>query len=170
MEAQNKRRLDAWKNCVQPEVDLLVSCRNRAGEVNALAVAYACNCSFDPPMVMVGVVPSRYSHAMIEETGEFVVNIPTEAQRELYTYLGTTSRADEDKLKACGLRWEPGDEVAAPVLLDCPVNIECRVVDRLRTGSHDMFVGEVVCMHADEELVDEGGCLRHKALHPLDFR
>ena len=61
------------KSCLQPMAKILVSCRGIDGKNNALAVAYCCNCSYDPPMVMVGIVPTRYSYKMIKETGCFVV-------------------------------------------------------------------------------------------------
>ncbi len=165
-----KKDVQNWKTCVQPEVDLLVSCKGKDGKPNALAVAYACNCSFNPPMVMVGVVPSRHSHKLIKETGEFVVNIPSEEQRDLYTYMGTKSGADENKFEEFGVAWEQGKKVAAPILTDCPVNIECKVVDSIVTGSHEMFVGEILAIQANEEMVSDEGAMIKKAFTPMDFR
>jgi flavin reductase (DIM6/NTAB) family NADH-FMN oxidoreductase RutF len=59
------------RGALQPSPKVLVSCRGLDGEDNALAVAYCGNCSYDPPMVMVGIVPSRYSYQMIKESGCF---------------------------------------------------------------------------------------------------
>ncbi len=159
-----------WKTCIQPEVDLLVSCKGKDGTPNALVVAYACNCSFDPPMVMVGVVPSRHSHKLITETKEFVVNIPSEEQREMFTFMGTKSGSDMDKFKEYGVAWEQGKKVDAPLMLDCPVNIECKVVDSIVTGSHEMFVGEIVAIQANQDIVDDKGEIIKKAFTPMDFR
>lgn len=159
-----------FKGSINPMPDLLVSCTGINGEVNALAVAYAGNCSYDPPMVMVGIVPSRYSYNMIKETGEFVVNLVPEKLREKYAYLGSISRKDEDKLRIAEMKHEKGVKVNAPILIDCPVNIECTVVDSILTGSHEMFIGKVEYIHADESIVDEKGNINYSKINLLKFR
>lgn len=158
------------KSCLKPAPDVLISCRDKEGNDNALAVEYACNCSFDPPMVMVGIVPSRYSYHMIKETGVFVVNLVPENLREQYAYLGTRSGRDENKLEKLGMKIKEGTKVKAPLLMDCPVNIECTVVDSIKTGSHEMFVGKVEYVHADENLVDEEGNVDYSKINLLKFR
>ena len=145
------------KGALQPMPKVLVSCRGANGEDNALAVAYCGNCSFDPPMVMVGIVPSRYSYHMVKETGCFVVNIPEKSYADTFKYLGTVSRRDCDKLKEKNVATAEGEVVNAPILTDCPVNIECTVVDSILTGSHEMFIGKVERVHANEELLDAEG-------------
>lgn len=143
--------------CLQPAPKILVSCRNRKGENNALAVAYCCNCSYDPPMVMVGIVPSRYSYEMIKEAGSFVVNLPAKKNKEMFDYLGSVSRRDEDKLAVIGAQVSDAQSVDAPVLNDCPINIECEIVDSIRTGSHEMFVAKILKINADRSLINEKG-------------
>lgn len=154
-----KRDVKEFKSCLKPSPDVVVSCRGENGEDNALVVAYACNCSYDPPMVMVGIVPSRYSYHMVKETGVFVVNLVAERNKEAFDYLGSHSGRDENKLEKLSLNYKEGVKVAAPVLLDFPVNIECEVVDSIKTGSHEMFVGKVVYIHADEELLNDNGAI-----------
>lgn len=143
------------KGALQPSPKVLVSCRGANGEENALAVAYCGNCSFAPPMVMVGIVPSRYSYHMIKETGCFVVNIPEKGYEKEFAYLGSVSRRDEDKLRS--IAHTDADVVKAPLLTGCRINIECTVVDSIVTGSHEMFIGRVEKVHADEALVNEEG-------------
>ena len=152
---------------LQPLPKVLVSCRGKNGENNALAVAYCGNCSFDPPMVMVGIVPSRYSYHMIKETGCFVVNLVGQDYKDVFDYLGSHSKKDEDKLEKMNVRLGEGVKVNAPVLSDCPVNIECRVVDSIVTGSHEMFVGKVEYVHADEKLVNSEGGIDFSAVNFL---
>lgn len=152
-----KKILDPVKNLLQPRPNIVVSCRSKDGKDNALAVAYATNCSFEPPMVMVGIVPSRYSYEIIKETKCFVVNIVTKDLKDKYMYIGTKSGRDTDKLKDLDLKIENAVEINAPILSDFPLNIECEVVDSIKTGSHEMFVGKVKKIHADEELLDEKG-------------
>ncbi len=165
-----KKQVANFTSCLQPMPDLLVSCRGTNGENNALAVAYAGNCSFDPPMVMVGIVPSRYSYPMVKETGVFVVNLVPQALKEQYGYLGSHSGRDENKLEKLGLKIGDGEKVNAPLLLDCPVNIECSVVDSIKTGSHEMFIGKIECVHANEELLDADGNIDYSKIDLLKFR
>ena len=145
------------KSCLKPVPKLMVSCRGLNGENNVLAVEYCCNCSYDPPMVMVGIVPSRYSYKMIKESGCFVVNLVSKEYKDTFDYLGSHSKRDEDKLEKMNVKLSDGIKVNAPILDDCPVNIECRVVDSIVTGSHEMFVGKIEYVHADSKFVDNEG-------------
>lgn len=138
---------------------VLVSCRGLDGENNVLAVGYCCNCSYDPPMVMVGIVPPRYSYRMIKESGCFVVNLTDKNYQETFDYLGHNSKRDGDKLAAMNVKLSDGAVVKAPILTDCPVNIECTVVDSIVTGSHEMFVGKIEYVHADADITDDKGCI-----------
>jgi flavin reductase (DIM6/NTAB) family NADH-FMN oxidoreductase RutF len=155
------------KPCLQPSPKILVSCRGLDGENNALAVGYCCNCSFEPPMVMVGIVPSRYSYKMIKESGCFVVNLVEESYRETFDYLGKYSKRDGDKLKAMNVKLEDGKKVNAPILSDCPVNIECSIVDSIVTGSHEMFAGKIEYVHADPKLLDSEGNIKFQEIKLL---
>ena len=147
------------KSALKPSPDILVSSRALNGEENALAVAYCGNCSFDPPMVMVGIVPSRYSHHMIKESGCFVVNLVAKSYEETYQYLGSTSRRDVDKLVEKNVKTASAKVVNAPILVDCPVNIECTIVDSIMTGSHEMFIGKIEYVHADKDLLKDDGTI-----------
>lgn len=143
----------AKKNSLSPMPKVIVSCCDKEGNKNALVVAYCGNCSYDPPMLMIGIVPSRYSYHMIKETKEMVVNIPTKAFEKEYKYLGSVSGRDEDKLK--DIKCEDADIVKAPILSDCPVNVELSVVDSIVTGSHEMFACKVEKVHAPKDVLDE---------------
>jgi flavin reductase (DIM6/NTAB) family NADH-FMN oxidoreductase RutF len=152
-----EKKQAAVKACLTPRPNAIVSCRGKNGENNALVVAYCCNCSYDPPMLMVGIVPSRHSYHMVKEAGCFVVNLPGRANKALFDYMGSHSGRDGDKLKAAGAKIAEGTKVNAPLLTDCPVCIECTVVGSIRTGSHEMFAGKIECVHADEQAVMENG-------------
>ena len=146
-----------FRSVLNPKPPIIVSCRGKDGKDNALVVVYACNCSFDPPMVRVGVTPERHSHRLIKESGCFVVNLVPESMKAVFDYVGSHSGRDGDKLAACGAKVADGAVVAAPILVDCPVNIECKVVDSIRTGSHEMFVGKIEYVHADKNLMNADG-------------
>jgi len=155
------------RSCLQPTAKILVSCRDENGKNNALAVGYCGNCSYDPPMIMVGIVPSRYSYNIIKETGVFVVNLVTKEQQEMFDYLGSHSGRDEDKFSEFNIKVGEGINVNAPLLADCPVNIECKVVDSIMTGSHEMFIGKVEYVHVNNELADDKGNIKFSTINFL---
>jgi len=156
--------------CLKPLPDVLVSCRDRQGRNNALAIGFAANCGIDPALIMIAVHPSRFSHHMIKESGVFVVNLVTEDLREQYAYLGSHSGRDGDKLAALGMKIGEGTKVKAPLLLDCPVNIECTVIDSLMPGSHELFIGKVEWVRAREDLLNDRGEIDYAKLKFLKFR
>ena len=110
---------------IAPAPALLVSCRSKEGKNNALAVGFASNVSINPQIIMIGVVPSHYSYKLIEESGEFIINFPTEDYMKEYLFLGTKSGKDMDKFEAMDIKWKDGDVVNAPILTDCAVALEC---------------------------------------------
>ena len=147
-----KKEADKTKARIKPMPNTIVSCR-KDGHDNALAVGVASVASIDPVMVMIGIIPSRFSYDMVKDTGKFVVNIPTKEFSEKYMYLGTVSGRDEDKLAS--INTTDADIIDAPILTDCPVNIECSVVDSILPGSHELFIGKVEKVHCDEEYLTE---------------
>ena len=124
---------------------------------NALAVGFAANVSGTPPMAMVGIVPEHYSYELIQESGESVIHIPTKGYEKEFYYLVSHSGRDEDKFAALNLKWTEGTKVKDPILTDCPISAECKVVDCVRTGDHDMFIASVVAVHCVEEWLNEEG-------------
>ncbi len=157
-----KKNVEKFRGSLRPFCNIIVSCRGKNGENNALAVAYACNCSYDPPMIMIGIVPDRYSYQMIKDTGVFVVNLVSTDNKREFWYLGNHSGRDTDKFKELDLNYEDAVKIDAPILTDFPVNIECEVVDSIKPGSHEMFAGKIVNIQADEEYVKEN--------HEINFR
>jgi len=140
---------------VKPMPNALVSCRNN-GRDNALAVGIAANASVDPLMVMIGIVPSRFSYPMIKESGQFVINIPKKDFKEEFDYLGSVSGRDEDKLE--NINTKDADIVDAPILEDCPVNFECTIIESLtpENGTHELFIAKVEKVHCEEEYLEDG--------------
>lgn len=134
---------------------VLVSCADGSGKDNILTVAWAGTTCSDPPMLSISVRPERYSCHMIEQTGEFVVNLTTEKLVYATDYCGVKSGRDVDKWKEMHLTREKADIVGAPLIRESPVNIECQVVDISNLGSHLMFQARVAAVHAEEAYLDE---------------
>lgn len=124
---------------LQPVPATIVSCRDKDGRNNALVVGFTANVSLDPVMVMVGIVPTRFSHHMVKETGSFVINLPKKSFKKEYDYLGSRSGRDGDKFAALDIKWEDAEYVNAPILTDCPVNIECSVIESTQPGTHELL-------------------------------
>ncbi len=149
----------SWKpgNMLYPVPAVLVTCQDKEGNDNVLTVAWAGTVCSDPAMLSISVRKERYSYHMIKETGEFVVNLTTEALMRATDYCGVRSGRDEDKFKAMSLTKGSAQEVKAPIIMESPVNIECRVKQVLELGSHDLFIAEVVNVQISEEYMDEKG-------------
>jgi flavin reductase (DIM6/NTAB) family NADH-FMN oxidoreductase RutF len=148
-----------------PRPVLLVSTRDLAGRDNIITVSWAGVASTKPPMVTVSLRKSRHSHAVISSTKEFVVNIPTSKQVDAVELCGSKSGKETDKFAVTGFVKENASVVAAPLILQCPINLECQVRHTLPLGSHDLFVAEVVKTHVHHSLIGEDGELN---VHELD--
>lgn len=147
----------SWKpgNMLYPLPVVLISTANKRGEQNVFTVAWTGTICSDPPMVSISVRPERYSYDMICETGEFVINLTTEALAYATDYCGVKSGRNVDKFQEMNLTPLAADIVKAPLIAESPVNIECRVVEKKELGVHHMFLAEVVAVHADEAYMDE---------------
>jgi flavin reductase (DIM6/NTAB) family NADH-FMN oxidoreductase RutF len=152
-----RKETDKHALALQPVPQTIVSVRDKDGINNALVVGFTANVSLDPAMVMVGIVPSRFSHHMVKENPCFVINLPGKNFKKEYDYLGSKSGADGDKFAALDLKWEDGKYVNAPVLTDCPVSIECSVIDSVMPGTHELFIGKIETVHVDEKYLDANG-------------
>jgi len=106
---------------------------------------------------MLGIISSNYACEIIKETGCFVANIVSNDLKEVLEYIEGHSGKDKDKLLEMNVHVVESLKVNAPILSDCPVNIECRVVDSFVVGSHEMFIGMIEYVHAQEDLLDNEG-------------
>lgn len=140
--------------CPVPAV--MVSC-GTGEEQNIITIAWTGIINSDPPMTYVSVRPSRYSHDIIEKNGEFVINLTSEKLAFATDFCGVKSGRDVDKFSEMKLTAAPCEKVACPMIAESPVNLECKVREVKRFPSHDMYIAEIVAMHADEEIIDEKG-------------
>ena len=145
-----------WKpgTVLYPLPAVLVSCGATPEEYNMLTVAWTGTVCTTPPMCYISVRPERHSYAVIRRTGEFVINLTTRSMARATDWCGVRSGRDFDKFRETGLTPVPAERVAAPLIAEAPVSIECRVRQVLPLGTHDMFLAEVVNVQADEAYID----------------
>ena len=153
-----------WKpsNLLSPVPAVLVSCADEDGKPNVMTAAWAGTVCSDPVMVSVSIRKERFSHDIIKRTGEFVINLTTEDLAFVTDYMGVKSGRDIDKFGLEGklkLTPSPSKYVKAPGIAESPVSLECKVIQILELGSHDMFIGQVLSTDIDDKYLDEKGKL-----------
>jgi len=147
-----------------PVPAVLVSCAAPGKRPNIISLAWVGTMCSDPPVIAIGVRPSRHSYELIKAAGDFVVNLPSASQAPLVDYCGTHSGRDIDKFASCNLDAVPSTVVSSPAIGQCPVNLECKLLRVVPLGSHDVFFGEVVAVTADSNVLnDRGGVDPQKA-------
>ena len=133
---------------------VLVTC-GAGDDTNVFSLNRISSCNAEPPMIAISIRPARASHDMIDQQGEFVVNIPSPDMEIVSDFVGTTTIRETNKWAETGLARLEATSVQPPLLAQCPVNIECRVTETLRLPSHTLFVAEVLALHADKEILDD---------------
>ena len=148
-----------WKpgNMLYPLPAVLVSCQGKEGDPNLITIGWVGTICSDPAMVSISIRPERYSHHMIKETGEFVINLTTESLLEATDYCGVVSGRDVNKWEKMNLTPIPSEKVSVPAIEESPINIECKVTEVKELGSHAMFLAEVVSVQVDDRYIDENG-------------
>ncbi len=145
-----------WKpgTMIYPLPAVLISCGSSPDEHNIFTVSWVGTICSDPPMCYISVRPSRHSHEIIKRTGEYVINLTTEALARATDWCGVRSGRDFNKFEEMKLTVGKATLVEAPLIEDCPVCIECRVREIIPLGSHEMFISEVVNVKADDQYLD----------------
>ena len=148
-----------WKpgNMLYPVPAVMVTCQRPGEKANIITVAWAGTICSDPAMLSISVRSERYSHDIIAETGEFVVNLVTEKLAKPCDWCGVRSGRDYDKFKETGLTEYRSDYMDTPAIEESPVNIYCKVKKVEHLGSHDMFIAEVIGVTVADEYMDEKG-------------
>jgi flavin reductase (DIM6/NTAB) family NADH-FMN oxidoreductase RutF len=138
-------------------------------KANIITLAWVGTVCSEPPMLSVAIRPSRHSHGLVNAAREFVVNIPRAEQVVAVDRAGTCSGAEHDKFAELGFTARPAKRVAAPLIEECPLNIECVVRHQLDLGAHDLYIAEIVAVHYDEELLDSRGRLKTAELDAMAY-
>jgi flavin reductase (DIM6/NTAB) family NADH-FMN oxidoreductase RutF len=124
------------------------------GQPNVMAVAWAAPVSLDPPLIGVAIYPGRLTHEFLLKSEQFVLNVPSLEIITATHQCGIISGRAGDKFAATGLTPELATEVDPPLIAECLAHLECGVVERVRLGDHDLFVGQPLALAADEAAFD----------------
>ncbi len=148
-----------WKagNMLYPVPVVMVSCKAEGKKSNIITIAWAGTICSDPPMVSISVRKERFSHDLIEESGEFVINLVNEELTAACDWCGVRSGRDHDKFGEMKLTEYVSDFMKTPAIAESPVNIYCKVTKKEELGSHDMYLAEVVGVTVSEKYMDDKG-------------
>ena len=149
-----------WKpgTLLSPTPAALVTCGTMENP-NILTVGWTGIINSSPAMTYVSIRPERFSHHIIEENGEFCINVTTADLVRAADFCGVRSGRDTDKFKEMKLTPLEASAVKAPILAQSPLSLECKVKEVKHLGSHDMFIAEIVAVDVDDKYVDETGKL-----------
>lgn len=151
-----------WRggNMLYPVPAVMVSTADRDGRSNIITVAWAGTVCSNPPMVSISVMPRRFSHALLCDSREFVINLTSRKLQYACDWCGVRSGADVDKWQEMKLTPEPAATLSyAPLIAESPVNLECKVTKIEKLGSHDLFLAEITAVQVDDALLDTSGKL-----------
>lgn len=140
-----------------PVPAVMVSCARPGEKPNIVTIAWAGTVNSDPPMCSISVRKERFSHGIIRDTGEFIINLCGEEQLKGMDLCGVKSGRDTDKFAVCGFTPAPVPGFCAPAVGECPLYLACRVVSVQELGSHDLFLGRIEQVGVHASLMDEAG-------------
>jgi flavin reductase (DIM6/NTAB) family NADH-FMN oxidoreductase RutF len=141
-----------WTDAVElasPHPYVLVTTVNDAGAPNIIGIGWFTITSWKPPMVCISVAPPRHSHGNLEAVGEYVINFPPPEMARAAWKCGTTTGARVDKFADNGLEAVPSARVRPPAIAGSVMAWECRVVDRVDTGDHRLYIAEILATRGD---------------------
>lgn len=142
------------KTLLLPSPVLIIGTYGSDGKPNMMNAAWGGIVSSKPPCISVSLREATLSFHNIRHTGAFTVNIPSEKYLKQADFVGIVSGKDCDKFKETGLTPEKSKLVNAPIVAEFPYTLECKLVREIDLGSHTMFIGEIVGMVADSEVLN----------------
>jgi flavin reductase (DIM6/NTAB) family NADH-FMN oxidoreductase RutF len=146
----------------------LVTTRFR-DKTNVMPAIWTAPVSRTPPLVLVAVDPSRYTHDMIRFSEEFALNFPARDLLNHTHYFGAVSGDNVGKLELAKLPTFKASKISAPLIENCIAHIECSLEDALRVGDHTLFVGRVLVVQAEEEAFNETWLVEDRDYRPLHY-
>lgn len=166
---KNKKTTFQGSVMLNPVPVVVVTSKDKKGISNAFTVAWIGTVCSKPPMLSISIRPERASYDMIKESGEFIVNIPSEKYVAETDYCGVKSLTQVDKIKEMGFTMISGDEVKVDYIQEFPINIECKVNQIIKLGCHDLFIANVLKTHIDSTLIDDTGKISFDKANLLSY-
>jgi flavin reductase (DIM6/NTAB) family NADH-FMN oxidoreductase RutF len=160
----------SWKGgaLLAPVPPVMVTCQS--GDIaNIITVAWTGILNTVPPKTYISVRPSRFSHKLISESGEFIINLTTAELIKKADFCGIYTGKKVDKFEKCALTKEKAENVGCPMIAESPLSIECRVSQVIPLGTHDMFIADILGVNVKEELIDKSGKLHLENAHLAAF-
>lgn len=154
---------------IYPLPAVLVSCGATPEEYNVLTISWTGTICSNPPMCYVSIRPERHSYDIIKRTGAFVINLTNRDMEFATDFCGVKSGRECNKFEMANLTPQKAEFVDAPIILESPVSIECKVVEVKPLGSHDMFIAEVVNVVVEDSYLQENGQLDMAAMNLLAY-
>ncbi|MCW4029114.1 MAG: flavin reductase family protein [Candidatus Bathyarchaeota archaeon] len=157
MSAKTPVNINSAYRLIHPMHTVIVSCVGNSAKPNITTLAWAMPTSQKPPLVAISIAPTRHSHTLIEESGEFVINIPTIETLQAVYACGSLTGRSFDKFKKTNLTPFPAKSVKAPIIRECIAHLECEVDGQMTTGDHSIFVGKILEAYADPGVFTDSG-------------
>lgn len=157
------------KTIAYPTPAWVIGTYDKEGKPNVMTAAWAGICCSQPPCVAVSLRKATYSYASLMERRAFTVNIPSQKYAAETDYFGIASGRDEDKFKTAGLTAVKSDLVDAPYVAEFPLILECRIIHVHEIGKHTQFIGEILDVKADEEVLDKKGYPDIEKIKPIIY-
>jgi flavin reductase (DIM6/NTAB) family NADH-FMN oxidoreductase RutF len=165
-----KKQLVKGFRPVYPTPAAMITSVDADGKPNIITLGEVFNISLgNPPIVGLAIRQATYSHGLISASREFVVNLPSQKIIEQTDYCGTHSGRDVDKFAETGLTAAAANYVSPPLIEECPINLECKVLDISVVGDHDLFIGEVAQAHVAEEILGDDGKIDYAKVDAFCF-
>ena len=163
-----KKSLGA-KTILYPTPVLVVGTYDKDGKPNVMTAAWGGICCSKPPCVAVSLRKATYSHGNIVLRKAFTISVPSENHVKQADHFGIASGKTEDKFAATGLTPVRSELVDAPYVQEFPLVIECRLAHTFELGLHTQFVGEIIDVKADQQVLDAAGTPVMEKLLPILF-
>lgn len=137
----------------------LISCGEIGKNANIVTMGWVIPISSNPPLLGISLRKKRHSYELIKKSNDFIVNIPTREILKETDYCGNVSGRDVNKFEKTGLTPIPGRKVKSPLIKECPINLECKIIKDMELGDHNFIIGEVVSKSVNEKILNEKGKL-----------
>lgn len=154
---------------VCPNPVVLVTTQDKKNQANIITLTLVGGICWNPPIIGIGIGVNQYSKGLVEQLGEFVVNIPSAEMIEDVEYCGLVSGREIDKFANTGFTPVSSTKVKPPMIKECLMNLECKVIKSIPLGSNVLFLGEVLCLHVDESILDKKGGINFEEANPIMF-